>query len=83
MIRDAIIDKEIGYSLGVTARKGTRGGWRPGAGRKPVLKNRFRFTVHLEKEDIDSLRDEAEAKEISLGQLIRQVLATHLRRRRK
>ena len=64
----------------------TRGGWggrRTGAGRKSVLKGRTRFTVHVEKADIEALRDEADDKDVSVGELIRKILGSHLRRRRK
>jgi hypothetical protein len=54
----------------------TGGGWggrRPGAGRKTVLKGRTRFTV----------RDEAADKEVTVGELIRKILGSHLKRRKK
>jgi hypothetical protein len=64
----------------------TGGGWggrRPGAGRKTVLKGRTRFTVHVEKADMEALRDEAADKEVTVGELIRKILGSHLKRRKK
>ena len=83
-IREAIIRYEIGDSCPVARKtKGTLGGWRPGAGRKPVLKDRTRLTVHLEKADLETLQDKAQEKGISVGALIRQVVGSYLKRGRR
>ena len=75
----------IGYDSLVAAKKkaGARGGRRKGAGRKPVLKSPVRLTTFLEEAALNKLRSEAEAKDISVGELLRSVVATHLKRRRK
>ena len=61
--------------------KATRGGWRPGAGRKPVLKNRVRFLVDLEQEQLDWLRRTAAAEASSVSGLLRAMIAARMKRR--
>ena len=58
-----------------------RGGRREGAGRPRVLKDRARLMVHLEKDDLDSLQEIAEEEAKPVGQVIREILSRHLRRR--
>ena len=58
-----------------------RGGKRKGAGRPRVLEDRARLMVHLEQSDLDSLQEIAEEEEKSVGQVIREILSRHLRRR--
>jgi predicted DNA-binding ribbon-helix-helix protein len=67
----------------MAARKKIWGGRRAGAGRKPVLKNPGRVTVNLEKEDLESLQDEAQDHDLSVGELIRKLVTSHIKRRRK
>ena len=62
---------------------GGRGGRRKGAGRKAVLKSAVRMTAHIEKSVLAGLKSEAKAQEISVGALVRRVLAAHLKRRKK
>jgi hypothetical protein len=47
-----------------------------------VLKSPVRLTTFLEKAALNKLRSEAEAKDISVGELLRSVVATHIKRRR-
>ena len=47
------------------------------------MKSPVRLTTFLEKAALSKLRGEAEAKDISVGELLRSVVATHLKRRRK
>ena len=73
------------YNEDVAARKtkGTWGGWRPGAGRKPVLKDAVSFTGDVERDDMDALEAIAEEKGISVAALVRQAIRVFLKRRRK
>ena len=40
------------------------------------------MTLYLEQEQLDALHDEASKKEISVGQLLRELIRSHLRRPR-
>ncbi len=73
------------YNEDVTARKtkGTRGGWRPGAGRKPTLKDAVSFTGDIEKADMDALEAVAEKRGVSVASLVREAVRAFLKRRRK
>jgi hypothetical protein len=72
------------YSPHVAARKtkGTRGGWRPGAGRKPTLVEPVSYTGDLERADVDALRAIAEQKEVSVASLVRAAVAAYVKRQR-
>ena len=48
-----------------------------------MLKSPVRLTTFLEDAALSKLRSEAEAKDISVGELLRSVVAAHLKRRRK
>ena len=48
-----------------------------------MLKSPVRLTTFLEEAALNKLRSEAEAKDISVGELLRSVVAAHLKRRRK
>ena len=73
------------YDEDVTARKtkGTLGGWRPGAGRKPTLKHAVSFTGDIEKADMDALEAMAEKRSVSVASLVREAVKAFLKRRRK
>jgi hypothetical protein len=63
--------------------KGTLGGWRPGAGRKAILKDRVRFTLDLERADLAELERAATTRGQSVAAVIRDVLARYLGRERR
>ncbi len=71
------------YHEDVTARKtkGTRGGWRPGAGRKPFLREAVSFTGDIERPDMDRLEAIAEEKGVSVASLVREAVKAYLKRR--
>jgi hypothetical protein len=69
------------YCAGVRKTKGTLGGWRPGAGRKRVLRDRVRFLVDLEQEQLDWLRRTAAEAESSVSEMIRGMVAARMKRR--
>ncbi len=73
------------YNEDVTPRmtKGTLGGWRPGAGRKPTLKDAVSFTGDIEKADMDALEAMAEKRSVSVASLVREAVKGFLKRRRK
>ncbi len=76
---------DLRYDEDVTARKtkGTLGGWRPGAGRKPTLKHAVSFTGDIEKADMDALEAMAEKRSVSVASLVREAVKAFLKRRRK
>jgi hypothetical protein len=71
---------------GVTVRKtkGTLGGWRPGAGRKPRLQDPVSFTCELERADVEFLETIAEERGgVSIGSLVRAAVAAYVKRQRR
>ena len=64
-------------------QKTGRGGARPGSGRPALLRDRVRFMVHLERTDLEALQELADEDEVSVGQIIRDILSRSLRRRRR
>ena len=56
-----------------------RGGFRPGAGRKPVLERPKRFSLVLEEDTYDELAKLADAKLAAPAVYVRQVLEAHVR----
>ena len=66
----------------MAAKKPGRGGRREGAGRKPEFADRIRFTLDLERADLDALKKLAAEREVSTASLFRKALQTLLRRYR-
>ena len=64
-------------------KSGGRGGARPGSGRPTLLQDRVRFMVHMERSDLEALQQLADEDEVSVGQVIRDILSRSLRRRRR
>jgi hypothetical protein len=63
--------------------KGTWGGWRPGAGRKPTLKDAVSFTGDLERADVDFLEAIAQKNNVSVASLVRNAVAAYVQRRKR
>jgi hypothetical protein len=63
--------------------KGTWGGWRPGAGRKPTLKDPISFTGELERADVDYLEKISEKRGVSVASLVRSAVAAYVRRQKR
>ncbi len=63
--------------------KGTWGGWRPGAGRKPTLKDPVSFTGDLERADVDYLEKIAEKRGAKVASLVRNAVAAYVKRQRR
>ena len=64
-------------------RKGTWGGFRKGAGRKPVLDNPRSVTFDLEEPDLDALRAISKERGIPVAEAIRRAISAYLRRHRR
>ena len=77
--------RNVAYDGPVGARrtKGTLGGWRPGAGRKPTLKDAVSFTGDLERVDAEALEAIAEERGVSVASLVRAAVGAYLKRRRR
>ena len=65
----------------VAKRKGQHGGRRPGAGRKPVLRDPAGCFVALERQHLEALKAEAAEAGITVPELVRRLVAKHLKRR--
>ncbi len=63
--------------------KGTWGGWRPGAGRKPTIKDPVSFTGDLERADVDYLEKIAEKRGASVASLVRNAVAAYVQRQKR
>ena len=76
---------EVIYDESVPTRKtkGTWGGWRPGAGRKPTLRDPVSFTGDIERPDMDALEAIAEKRGTSVASLVRAAVAAYVKRRRR
>ncbi len=61
-------------------KKPAHGGRREGAGRKAEFEDRVRFTLDLERADLDALKALAGEREVSTASLFRKALHTLLRR---
>ena len=63
--------------------KGTWGGWRPGAGRKSVLKDPVTTTADLERADVDFLEEIASKRNVSVASLVRNAVSAFVQRQRR
>lgn len=64
-------------------RKGTWGGRRPGAGRKPVLQEPVRFSIELEGPQLAALQQLSEEQGTTVSALIRRAVDALLGRRKR
>jgi hypothetical protein len=80
-----VISSDPGEHTAVARRKtkGTWGGARPGAGRKPLFKDPVRFTLDLEREDLDTLQAMADEAGVTLTEMLRRAVAAQIKRRRR
>ncbi len=63
--------------------KGTWGGWRPGAGRKPTLTDPVSITCDVERVDVDYLEKIAEKRGASVASLVRNAVAAYVLRQKR
>jgi hypothetical protein len=70
-------------SMAAKRTKSRRGGKRPGAGRKPVLKDARSFAVTLDGADYEAISREADERGVSLGAVVREAVKGYVARRRR
>jgi hypothetical protein len=76
---------EVGYASAVAARK-AKSGWggrRPGAGRKPILKDPVAVTTDVERPDFEVLEAIAEERGGSVASLVRAAVVAYVKRQRR
>jgi hypothetical protein len=60
-----------------------RGGWRPGAGRKPAFEDSVDRTIRFERRDLGALEGLATARGVTTSDLVREAVRVYLARSRK
>ena len=87
MINESSLHNQIDVTydgpVGARKTKGTRGGWRPGAGRKPTLRDPVSFTGDIERLDMDALEAIAEERGVSVASLVRAAVTAYVKRDRR
>ncbi len=63
--------------------KGTYGGWRPGAGRKPILDEPVKLSLTLEQTTLDGLVGLAARDDLPVAVYVRNTLAKYVARRQR
>lgn len=63
--------------------KGTRGGWRPGAGRPAEVEDAVTCTFEVSRRHVATLTELAAERDVSRAALIRQAIASFLARQRR
>ena len=71
---------ELDFDPVAPVRKTSRGGARPGSGRKKILRDRVGLTVQFDGEVYNELTDVADRRGVSIGSLVRRAVAAYLRR---
>ena len=85
MRKSTLIDDsriELSYTKIMASKKATRGGYRPGSGRKPILKDPKSIKVSLDRATYDRLAEAAEERETSIGSLVREAVGAYFSKRR-
>jgi hypothetical protein len=83
-MNSTLVFKFLRYPVRVAARrKGTWGGRRIGAGRKPTLRDPVSFTGDLEQADLQALAEIAEQRGVSVASLVRTAVAAYVKRQRR
>ncbi len=70
----------------VASRRKKKTGWggaRPGAGRKPELREPYRYSMDFEGPQMDALEQIASEREVSIASVVREAVDAYLARRRK
>ena len=75
----------VPYNRWVPRRKTAKGwgGRRPGAGQKPIIKDRVLRSISFERADMKALEKIAEQRGISFSELIRTLSTAHMKRQKR
>lgn len=70
-------------SLSMAGRKRAsgRGGWRPGAGRKPAFEDSVDRTLRFERRDLETLEAIATERGVTTADLVREAVRSYLGKR--
>ena len=60
-----------------------RGGWRPGAGRKPAFDDSVDRTLRFERRDLEALEIMATERGVTTADLVREAVRSYLDKRSK
>jgi hypothetical protein len=60
-----------------------RGGWRPGAGRKPAFEDSVDRTLRFERRDLETLEAMATERGVTTADLVREAVRGYLGKRTK
>ena len=63
--------------------KGTWGGWRPGAGRKPIFEEHADRTIRFERAELEALEALAADEGVTTSDLVRRLVRAYIARRRR
>ena len=77
---------EASYDDSDVASRKVASGWggkRPGAGRKPVLKDPVTTTADLERADVDFLEAIASERGVTVASLVRTAVAAYVKRQKR
>jgi hypothetical protein len=84
MIDTLRVKTETPYVLwrGGSRKKGTWGGYREGAGRKPEIADARRYSLDFEGPQMEALEEIAVERGVSVATIVREACAKYLTRRR-
>jgi len=63
--------------------KGTWGGWRPGAGRKPIFEEHADRTIRFERAELEALEAVAAEEGVTTSDVVRRLVRAYIARRRR
>jgi hypothetical protein len=67
--------------VGARKTKGTWGGWRPGAGRKPIFSEHADRTIRFERAELEALEALARQEGVKASDVVRRLVRAYIARR--
>ena len=78
------MSSSVSFGPMATRKKASgRGGWRPGAGRKPSFEDSVDRSLRFERQDLETLEALATERGVTTSDLVREAVRTYLIRRGK